>query len=354
MSDANDTTVTLDDKVVYEQLCNDFRSLNGFLWQTPLIFMTLTGGLWFAVSSMELSATARSWLLVFAGIANLLMIAALFRLRFVMHKIMCRISESRRPARSQDELLHRHLLLAAPADRRDRLVRRERRSGPLFHQGGAEQPGPDTMSARALSHFEREASGLASRDDSISFEQVHGAIAPYLPALPAEILDVGAGSGRDARALAALGYDVVAVEPSASFRALAGRHDGGEGIQWVDDRLPRLRSLGSRAGQFDFILCSAVLMYVSSRKIGASFKTMATLLSDRGKLALSVRDRAGGESPALCISHHDADLVAAAKEAGLRLVERREKADALGRRDNLWRTFVFAKGALSPDEAAGK
>lgn len=84
---------TLDDKVVYEQLCNDFRSLNGFLWQTPLIFMTLTGGLWFAVSSFELSPIARSWLLVFAGIANLLMIAALFRLRFVMHKIMCRIQQ---------------------------------------------------------------------------------------------------------------------------------------------------------------------------------------------------------------------------------------------------------------------
>lgn len=91
MGDANDTRATLDHKVVYEQLCSDFRSLNGFLWQSPLIFMTLTGGLWFAVSSMDLSAIARSWLLVFAGIANLLMIAALFRLRFVMHKIMCRI-----------------------------------------------------------------------------------------------------------------------------------------------------------------------------------------------------------------------------------------------------------------------
>ena len=93
MNDPRDTGATLDDKVVYEQLCNDFRSLNGFLWQTPLIFMTLTGGLWFAVSSFELTAVARMWLLVFAGVANLLMIAALFRLRFVMHKIMCRIQE---------------------------------------------------------------------------------------------------------------------------------------------------------------------------------------------------------------------------------------------------------------------
>ena len=81
----------IDDKTAYEQLCSDFRSLNDFLWQTPLIFMTLTGGLWFAIASFELTEASRSWLLVFAGTANLLMIAALYRLRFVMQRIMNRI-----------------------------------------------------------------------------------------------------------------------------------------------------------------------------------------------------------------------------------------------------------------------
>src|SRR5688500_17999055 len=93
MNAPKDSDVSLDDKDIYEQLCSDFRSLNGFLWQTPLIFMTLTGGLWFAVASFELSATARSSLLTFAGIANMLMIAALYRLRFVMHRIMGRIQD---------------------------------------------------------------------------------------------------------------------------------------------------------------------------------------------------------------------------------------------------------------------
>ncbi len=83
--------VAVDDKTKYEQLCNDFRSLNGFLWQTPLIFMTLTGGLWFAVASFDITDVARFWLLIFAGVANLLMIAALYRLRFVMQGIMNRI-----------------------------------------------------------------------------------------------------------------------------------------------------------------------------------------------------------------------------------------------------------------------
>ncbi|MGR9237088.1 hypothetical protein ACQZ4X_04745 [Agrobacterium vitis] len=80
-----------DQKVIYEQRCEDFRSLNGFLWQSPLLIMTLTGGLWFAVASFEVSDRARSMLLLFAGISNLLMIIALIRLRYVMQRVLADI-----------------------------------------------------------------------------------------------------------------------------------------------------------------------------------------------------------------------------------------------------------------------
>jgi hypothetical protein len=82
---------TRDQKVIYEQRCQDFRSLNGFLWQSPLIIMSLTGGLWFAVASFALSESARAMLLVFAGLANLLMIGALIRLRWIMQSVLADI-----------------------------------------------------------------------------------------------------------------------------------------------------------------------------------------------------------------------------------------------------------------------
>jgi len=82
-----------DQKAIYEQRCQDFRSLNGFLWQSPLIIMSLTGGLWFAVASFALSNAARSMLLVFACIANLLMIGALVRLRWVMQRVLSDIRD---------------------------------------------------------------------------------------------------------------------------------------------------------------------------------------------------------------------------------------------------------------------
>lgn len=81
-------TIPLDDAAIYDHRCQDFRSLNGFLWQSPLIIMTLTGGLWFAVASFDLSPSARSMLLIFAGIAKLLMIGALVRLRLVMQSVL--------------------------------------------------------------------------------------------------------------------------------------------------------------------------------------------------------------------------------------------------------------------------
>jgi hypothetical protein len=77
-----------DQKVIYEQRCEDFRSLNSFLWQSPIIIMTLTGGLWFAVATFAISNSGRSMLLVFAGLANLLMIGALIRLRWVMQNVL--------------------------------------------------------------------------------------------------------------------------------------------------------------------------------------------------------------------------------------------------------------------------
>ncbi|QKS02334.1 hypothetical protein F9288_21420 (plasmid) [Sphingomonas sp. CL5.1] len=81
-------TIPVDDAVIYDQRCQDFRSLNGFLWQSPLIIMTLTGGLWFAVASFDMSTGARSMLLIFAGLANLIMIGALLRLRLVMQSVL--------------------------------------------------------------------------------------------------------------------------------------------------------------------------------------------------------------------------------------------------------------------------
>lgn len=82
---------SISDDRIYEQCCLEFRSINGFFWQIPLIMMTLNGGLWYSVASLTLDVSAQRWILWFAAGANLVMIAGLWRLRNIMAGLLDRI-----------------------------------------------------------------------------------------------------------------------------------------------------------------------------------------------------------------------------------------------------------------------
>lgn len=88
----------------------------------------------------------------------------------------------------------------------------------------------------AVGYFDSAAAMLATRYNSVRFADVHADIVSRLPTGVARVLDVGAGSGRDARALAALGHHVTAVEPAAGLRSIGEACDCG--VSWIDDRLP--------------------------------------------------------------------------------------------------------------------
>jgi hypothetical protein len=74
--------------LIYEQQSNEFRSLNTFFWQIPLIMMTLNGGLWFSVATLEVDPIVQRCMLWFAAGANLVMAVALVRLRKVMGDLL--------------------------------------------------------------------------------------------------------------------------------------------------------------------------------------------------------------------------------------------------------------------------
>jgi SAM-dependent methyltransferase len=110
-----------------------------------------------------------------------------------------------------------------------------------------------------------------------------------LPARPAAVLDVGAGSGRDASWLSALGYDVVAVEPSAEMRSIAQEHHAGKPIRWIADSLPVLQVTFRTGLSFDLILLSAVWMHVAPSDRARAFRKLINLLKPGGILAITLR-----------------------------------------------------------------
>lgn len=191
----------------------------------------------------------------------------------------------------------------------------------------------------APAYYDRDAEAFAARYDAVTFAAVHPLLARYLPT-SGRILDIGAGSGRDARAMVARGLVVTAAEPSTRFRAIASAKS--PGIRWIDDRLPALASLRADEGQFDFILCSAVLMLIAPEDLAPSFAAMAQLLATNGRLGLNLRAPAAGEPGNLFFAHPDEAVVAAARAARLVAIDRGEAGDAIGRAAYRWRSFVFA------------
>jgi hypothetical protein len=62
------------EKAIFEQDCQDFRSLNGFLWQIPVIVSTLTGGLWFGVDKVAKDSFVRPSLWILAFVVNVVFV----------------------------------------------------------------------------------------------------------------------------------------------------------------------------------------------------------------------------------------------------------------------------------------
>ena len=143
--------------------------------------------------------------------------------------------------------------------------------------------------AKAVTWYDDNAEMIAARYEEVAVEAVHGWLVDLLPPCPAMVLDVGAGSGRDAAWFAAKGYEVVAVEPSTSMRSVAAHFHPEASVQWIDDRLPKLEVIGLSGLSFEVILLSAVWMHIPARKRPRAFRKLVALLKPGGILAMTLR-----------------------------------------------------------------
>ena len=189
-----------------------------------------------------------------------------------------------------------------------------------------------------------EAEYLFKRYESISAAETHKAVLHLIPAAPARILDVGAGTGRDAAWLASLGHRVVAVEPTDAMRLPAAKLHPSPAIEWLDDSLPQLALMRSR-GEFDLILLSAVWMHFDDEQRAQAMATLAALLRTAGTLIMRVRH---GPVPTgrRMFEIPDEETVELARLQGLRTVlnQRVESVQQVNRDAGVsWTHLVFAK-----------
>ncbi|MFL9896394.1 class I SAM-dependent methyltransferase [Paraburkholderia sp. RL17-381-BIF-C] len=135
------------------------------------------------------------------------------------------------------------------------------------------------------------AAALANDWRKISFRDHHQPVLHLIPTAPSRVLDVGAGMGRDAAALAALGHSVVAVEPVDELRAAAIKFYPASSVVWLDDSLPELRLVRERerANTFNLVMVTAVWMHLDEAQRRRGMDTISDLLDDGGLVIMSLR-----------------------------------------------------------------
>ena len=192
--------------------------------------------------------------------------------------------------------------------------------------------------------YSEVASRFCELSESIDFREIHECIIHLLPTPEAMFLDVGAGSGRDAADLAAMGHNVVAVEPLGRFLADARERHPSSRIRWVSDSLPSLRELPPEPCQFDFVLCHAVWQHLSKADRTEAMARVAMLLKPNCVFALGLRHGSPGVGTH-CFPAGVAETIALAATANL-AVELRldDQPSALpNKTDVTWTRLAFRK-----------
>ncbi len=191
----------------------------------------------------------------------------------------------------------------------------------------------------STSGYAEQAAVLAGRYERVTFEAAFGTFLPYLPVPPCRVADIGAGTGRDAAWLAALGYEVTAVEPVPQMRAAARRLHPGADVRGIDAALP---ALGKLSGELGLIQLRAVWMHLDAGERARALPRVAALLAGGGRVILTLPHgpvppgrRVFGVMPE--------EITDTGAALGLRLLHRGHVADTLGRTEVTWTNLILER-----------
>jgi SAM-dependent methyltransferase len=102
----------------------------------------------------------------------------------------------------------------------------------------------------------------------------------------ARVLDVGCGKGRDVVALLDMGFDAYGVEPHDAMRAQAIEHHPQLAPRLAAAALPQIGQ--PFGGGFDALVCSAVLMHLSTHALPAALAALSAVLAPRARVLMAV------------------------------------------------------------------
>jgi SAM-dependent methyltransferase len=192
-------------------------------------------------------------------------------------------------------------------------------------------------------HYAEEAPDLLKRYESISFADTHRSVLQLIPNEPCRVLDIGAGTGRDAAGFAAMGHRVVAVEPTEAMRRGAMALHPSPLIEWLDDSLPDLATVLARGEQFDVVMLTAVWMHLDAQQRREAMPNVAALTRDSGVMIMTLRH--GPVPPGRRMFEVSAEeTIGLAQPLGFRCVLSRQAESSLRQPGVTWTRLAFRKG----------
>ena len=193
--------------------------------------------------------------------------------------------------------------------------------------------------------YAEQAEALVARYEGIDFPAKHRAVLPLLPAAPASVVDIGAGTGRDAAWLAERGHRVVAVEPTEALRSRAIALHPSPAIEWIDDSLPALHRVLAQRRRFDLVMLTAVWMHLDAEERRAAMANVVALVAPFGLLVMTLRH---GPVPSgrimFAVSAEETIALAEAHGLGLVLNVHAESSQAANRDAGVsWTQLAFRR-----------
>jgi SAM-dependent methyltransferase len=190
--------------------------------------------------------------------------------------------------------------------------------------------------------YAEQACNLLGQYESVTFAEAHRAILHLIPNEPCRVVDIGAGTGRDAAALAAMGHRVVAVEPTEEMRRNAIALHPSPLIDWLDDSLPLLTRLLARGETFDLVMLTAVWMHLDEGQRRVGMTKLPRLMAEGAIMSLTLRH---GPVPAgrRMFEVSGEETIGLASAEGLRLILELEAQPSLRQAGVTWTRLVFKR-----------
>ncbi|MCR4564804.1 MAG: class I SAM-dependent methyltransferase [Bacteroidales bacterium] len=178
--------------------------------------------------------------------------------------------------------------------------------------------------------------------ESADMSTMYKRIVSFLPD-NGRVLEIGCGSGRDARALVELGFSVVATDASQGMILQAVERNKAENsnLRFICTSFPLADNHYLLRESFDLVLAVAVLMHFSPQERYLLLKQIAKMLKPQGVFYCTFKNQISIDERLYQIIDA-AELSKECQQTGLKNLFQQADNDILGR-ETTWITSVFEK-----------